>query len=211
MSYLSKYVEIKKKINYIMNTFYLKRRKPGGRKMSVADFQINEVNILFDMEVKETKNSNEISLINNAIIKAKNNLDNAIKLMKNIAVLQQNEYWALYTKALARLDMSNIDNDQKAAEYRNAIDEVNSAWTSFGNNLSDFIKLLTDSGKIKENKVSDLFGLKAYSIDNKAKKYEATENRYSALATAQAKAVEAQRIFNKLEEALLTKTDCKSY
>lgn len=175
---------------------------------------VSKVNIFFDMEVKrsdkEIDNSNEINFTDNDIIKAKNNLDSAIQLMKNIAVLQQNEYWALHTKALAGLDMSNNDNDQKAAEYRNAMDEVNSAWTSFGNNLSDFIKLLTDSGKIKENKVSDLFGLKAYSIDNKPKKYEANENRYRALATAQAKAVEAQRIFNRIEEALLIKTDLKS-
>ncbi|MEY8393092.1 DUF2589 domain-containing protein [Lachnospiraceae bacterium 45-W7] len=135
---------------------------------------------------------------------ARNGLDSNIQRMKNLAVSQQNAYQASLTQMLQKLDRSKEEDDRKADQFSQAMDEVNQTWNNFRNQAADLVKLAADSGS--ENKgVSELFGLKSFHKDGTSAEYGDSESQYQALAAAQNQAVEAQKAYDNIEENLLSK------
>ncbi|MGN0327530.1 MAG: DUF2589 domain-containing protein [Lachnospira sp.] len=147
----------------------------------------------------------DILSLENRLDAAKNGLDSNIQRIKNLATSQQNAYQAALTKLLGELDRSKDEDEKKADDYSDAMDAVNKLWVNFRNQVSDLIKLETDSGDGKDG-VSELFGLKAFDgKTGQISDYTNTEAQYGAIEAAQKDAVQAQKNYDTIEEELLAK------
>jgi predicted nucleic acid-binding Zn-ribbon protein len=149
----------------------------------------------------------EISSIENQLSAAQNGLSSSLTQMKKVADSQLN----VYREAMNRLQNTE-DNGQKddeengklVLEHSQAMDSVNQSWSSFQNQVGDFIKMIVDSSTESEG-VSDMFALKALDAQGKAAAYGSDESYYSALAAAQKIAVDKQKNVSRLETELFDK------
>lgn len=146
----------------------------------------------------------EIANIETRQSAAKNSLDSNIQQLKNIAESQQNTYQAKLTRLLNGLDISKAEDEAKASAYSDIMEEVAQSWDNFKNQAGNLIKLLADSSEKDQDKVSDIFALKAFK-EEKADIYAAGESQYTALLAAQNSAVKAQTDVNGIETELLNK------
>lgn len=167
----------------------------------------------------------DISQIENRLSAAQSGLDNIIVQLKKVGTSQRNIYQGTITKLLNSLnpkeidkEIQNAENDaeREAAEQRKAdvekqqmeysqtMDEVNQSWSSFMNQVGDFVKMIADSGETPEG-VSEMFALKALDAEGNVIAYESGESYYSALFAAQKNAVESQRSVTQIEKELFDK------
>ncbi|MCI8483105.1 MAG: DUF2589 domain-containing protein [Lachnospiraceae bacterium] len=146
----------------------------------------------------------DILVLENQRDAARNGLESNIQKMKNLAASQQNAYQASLTQMLQRLDRSKEEDENKADQFSQAMDEVNQTWWNFCNQMADLIRLAADSGGEGKG-VSELFGLKAFRKDGTCAEYGDSESQYQALAVVQNQAIEAQKTYDRIEENLLSK------
>lgn len=146
----------------------------------------------------------DIRLLENKLDAARSSLDSNIQKLKNIAAAQQNVYQASLTRMLGKLDRTKAEDDAKADVYGSAMDEVNQAFTSFRNQASDMVKLLSDSNA-DQSGISELFGLKAFKETGEVATYDTKESQGSAFLAMQTSAVKAQKTYDRVETDLLSK------
>ena len=146
----------------------------------------------------------EISQIESRLSAAKGGLDNNISQMKKIATTQQNAYQAVITRLMNGLDKDKDEDQAKAVAYGQTMDDINQSWNTFQTQAGDFVKMIADSGSNDNDKVSDLFALKALKGEA-SDIYGAGESYYKALASAQSNAVSSQTNVNQIETELFNK------
>ena len=146
----------------------------------------------------------EISQIESRLNAAKDGLDNHITQLKKLASTQQNLYQGSMMQLMNKLKKDNTDDDQKAVEYSQTMDAVNSSWNTFQNQASDFIRLLVDSGTQADG-VSEMFALKSLNTDGESGDYSSGENYYDAIAGVQKNAVTAMANVDSIEKELFDK------
>lgn len=167
----------------------------------------------------------EISQIENRLSAAQDGLDTVLVQLKKVGTSQRNVYQGTITKLMNTVDLKALDKeieeakneeDKKAAEkkkedaekqqlaYSQTMDEVNQSWSSFMNQVGDFVKMISDSGSSQEG-VSEMFALKAVGEDGSAVDYGSSETYYSALSTAQKNAVASQSNVSQIEKELFAK------
>lgn len=167
----------------------------------------------------------EISQIENRLSAAQDGLDTVLVQLKKVGTSQRNVYQGTITKLMNTVDLKALDKeieearneeDKKAAEnkkeaaekqqlaYSQTMDEVNQSWSSFMNQVGDFVKMISDSGSSPEG-VSEMFALKAVGEDGSTVDYGSSETYYSALSTAQKNAVASQSNVSQIEKELFAK------
>lgn len=167
----------------------------------------------------------DISQIESRLSAAQSGFDNLIAQLKKVGASQKNIYQGTVTKLINGLDTKEIDKEiqtagtdaekeaakQKKAdmekqqeEYSQTLEEVNQSWSSFMNQVGEFVKMLADSGETPEG-VSEIFALKAVDAEGKISAYGESESYYKALATAQKNAVANQQNINQIEKELFNK------
>ena len=103
-----------------------------------------------------------------------------------------------------QIEKQREESEQKALNYTQTIDAINQSWSTFQNQVGDFVKMIADSGNVPEG-VSDLFALKAVDGEGNTSVYGSGEAYYAAMAMAQKGAVDNQRNVNRLENELFEK------
>lgn len=163
----------------------------------------------------------EISQIENRLRAATEGLDNNIRQLKKVAGSQLSIYQSGIIKLINSLEDADKklkeaktdadkeaamalkeENNKKEAAYGQAMDEVNQSFNAFNSQVSDFIKMIADSGTEPQG-VSEMFALKAF--DQKAGEavdYKENESYYTALAAAQKNALASQRNITQIETEL---------
>ncbi len=166
----------------------------------------------------------EISQIENRLRAATEGLDNNIRQLKKVAGSQLGIYQSGIIKLINSLEDADKklkeaktdadkeaamalkeENNKKEAAYGQAMDEVNQSFNAFNSQVSDFIKMIADSGTEPQG-VSEMFALKAF--DQKAGEavdYKENESYYTALAAAQKNALASQRNITQIETELYEK------
>lgn len=144
----------------------------------------------------------EISQIESRLNAARDGLGNSILQMKKVASSQLNVY---------REIMNSLQNaagedqtDEQALAYSRTMDTVNQCWSTFQNQVGDFVKMIADSGNASEG-VSEIFALKALNAEGSASAYDSGETYYAAMTAAQKGAVDNQRNVSSLENDLFNK------
>lgn len=146
----------------------------------------------------------EISQIETRLNAAKDGLENHMAKLKKLASTQQNLYQGNMMQLMNALQKDNEEDDQKAVQYSQTMDAVNSSWNTFQNQASDFIRLLVDSGAQKDG-VSDMFSLKSLSSTGESGVYSSGENYYDAIANVQKNAMAAMTNVDNIEKELFDK------
>ena len=103
-----------------------------------------------------------------------------------------------------QIEKQREESEQKALNYTQTMDAINQSWSTFQNQVGDFVKMIADSGNVPEG-VSDLFALKAVDGEGNTSVYGSGEAYYAAMAMAQKGAVDNQRNVNRLENELFEK------
>lgn len=103
-----------------------------------------------------------------------------------------------------QIEKQREESEQKALNYTQTMDAINQSWSTFQNQVGDFVKMIADSGNVPEG-VSDLFALKAVDREGNTSVYGSGEAYYAAMAMAQKGAVDNQRNVNRLENELFEK------
>ena len=103
-----------------------------------------------------------------------------------------------------QIEKQREESEQKALNYTQTMDAINQSWSTFQNQVGDFVKMIADSGNVPEG-VSDLFALKAVDGEGNTSVYGSGEAYYAAMAMAQTGAVDNQRNVNRLENELFEK------
>lgn len=146
----------------------------------------------------------EISLIESRLNAARDGLENYIVQLKKLASTQQNLYQGNMMQLMNKLEKDNDADDQKAVEYSQTMDAVNSSWNTFQSQAADFIRLLVDSGAPADG-VSEMFSLKSLSQSGASENYSSSESYYSAIAGVQKNAVAAMTNVDGIEKELFEK------
>lgn len=141
----------------------------------------------------------EISRIEKCLGAANEGLSGSIQQFKKVASIQQNAYMEQFN----RLQNTTENDEEKAANNQN-MDAINQSWNGFQNQVSDVIRMIADSDNTDEG-LSKLFALKAIGEGNAVVDYGNSETHYTAMASAQKRAVECQKNVNKLETELFDK------
>lgn len=142
----------------------------------------------------------EISQIENRLNAARDGLESSIAQMKKVASSQLNVYRETMT---GLMNGENVSEEQQLT-YSQTMDTINQCWSNFQNQVSDFVKMIADSGNAADG-VSTMFALKAVNGQGQAAEYGNTETYYNAMASAQKSAVNSQNNVNKLEDELFNK------
>lgn len=166
----------------------------------------------------------EIGQIENRLSAAQEGLAGSLMQLKKVADIQLNTYREAATRYMNSIDPDQYEADADKANAEAEVekcsgfmDEVNQAWGNFQNRAGEYVKMIADSGQSPTG-VSELFGLKSLTVtkgtgdDAKdtvtgVKKYLATSNetQYTAMETAQNKAVEDQKNVSGIEDELIAK------
>lgn len=166
----------------------------------------------------------EISQIESRLRAAREGFDNNLQQLKKVAGSQLNIYQSSVIKLMNSLEDADKklkeaktdadkeaamalkeENNKKSEIYDQAMDTVNQSWNAFNNQVSDFIKMIADSG-METQGVSEIFALKAFDEKaGEAADYKDTENYYAAMAAAQKNAVASQRNITQIETELYEK------
>lgn len=180
---------------------------------------------------------NEISQIESRLTAAQDGLSTSLTQFKRIADTQLNNYRELMSRQVNKIDPEQYDKEIKDAEkagvetdieaarkkkadaekevekYSEMMEEVNSTWATFQNQVGGYVKMIADStenGKLAE--VSEVFGLKALKkgqseteLISGVDKYVAEESQYKAMLTAQNNAVDRQKNVDAIETELADK------
>lgn len=179
----------------------------------------------------------EISQIESRLTAAQDGLSASLTQFKRIADTQLNNYKELMSRQVNKIDPEQYDKEIKDAEkagvetdieaarkkkadaekevekYSEMMEEVNSTWATFQNQVGGYVKMIADStenGKLAE--VSEVFGLKALKkgqseteLISGVDKYVAEESQYKAMLTAQNNAVDRQKNVDAIETELADK------
>lgn len=179
----------------------------------------------------------EISQIESRLTAAQDGLSTSLTQFKRIADTQLNNYKELMSRQVNKIDPEQYDKEIKEAEkagvetdieaarkkkadaekevekYSEMMEEVNSTWATFQNQVGGYVKMIADStenGKLAE--VSEVFGLKALKkgqseteLISGVDKYVAEESQYKAMLTAQNNAVDRQKNVDAIENELADK------
>jgi len=156
----------------------------------------------------------EMSIIENRLSGAQDNLHNSIVQLKSLATSQLNVYQSRITALSNQLKPEKEDDKKKLETYNTVIQELNQPWTDFQNKAADFVKMLADSTEDKDTdaekttRAFDLFALKKATKDNDGiEKYDDKESYYKGINEAQKKAVNAQRQVDSIQKELLAKKE----
>lgn len=144
----------------------------------------------------------EIAQIENRLNAAQSNLDNKIKQLKSMAGTQQNVYKEAMIHLLNGLPKSEAGSEDKTILYSQIMDEINQSWNTFQNQVTDYIRMVADSGT--NEKLTRLLSLKALS-NEKSVDYGENEKYYNAITMAESGAVSAQQNMKQIEEELFAK------
>lgn len=163
----------------------------------------------------------EISQIESRLSAARDGLNNNLKQLKKVAGAQLNIYQSHMIKLVNGLEDADKklkeaktdaekeaamalkeENDKKAAGYGQTMDTVSQSWNAFENQVSDFIKMIADSGTEPQG-VSEIFALKAFDANaGETAEYKESESYYKAIEAAQNNALASQRNITKIETEL---------
>lgn len=166
----------------------------------------------------------EIGQIEDRLSAAQEGLAGSLMQLKKVADIQLNTYREAATRYMNSIDPDQYEADADKANAEAEVekcsgfmDEVNQAWGNFQNRAGEYVKMIADSGQSPTG-VSELFGLKSLTVtkgtgdDAKdtvtgVQKYLATSNetQYTAMETAQNKAVEDQKNVSDIEDELIAK------
>lgn len=166
----------------------------------------------------------EIGQIEDRLSAAQEGLAGSLMQLKKVADIQLNTYREAATRYMNSIDPDQYEADADKANAEAEVekcsgfmDEVNQAWGNFQNRAGEYVKMIADSGQSPTG-VSELFGLKSLTVtkgtgdDAKdtvtgVQKYLAASNetQYTAMETAQNKAVEDQKNVSDIEDELIAK------
>ena len=166
----------------------------------------------------------EIGQIEDRLSAAQEGLAGSLMQLKKVADIQLNTYREAATRYMNSIDPDQYEADADKANAEAEVekcsgfmDEVNQAWGNFQNRAGEYVKMIADSGQSPTG-VSELFGLKSLTVtkgtgdDAKdtvtgVQKYLAASNetQYTAMQTAQNKAVEDQKNVSDIEDELIAK------
>lgn len=197
--------------------------------------ELSEKERLKAERVKQLRN--EISQIESRLTAAQDGLSASLTQFKRIADTQLNNYRELMSRQVNKIDPEQYNKEIKDAEkagketeieaarkkkadaekevekYSEMMEEVNSTWATFQNQVGGYVKMIADStenGKLAE--VSEVFGLKALKKGQSeteliagVDKYVADESQYKAMLTAQNNAVDRQKNVDAIETELADK------
>lgn len=145
----------------------------------------------------------DIAQIEARLGKASEGLDNYIQQMKKMAATQLNVYQSEMMRLTNKLDKDKEEDQAKAEEYGQIMDEINQSWTTFQNKAKDFVKLIADS-KAGEAESAELLSLKALK-NGEAVAYGSEESYYDALTAIQKNAADSQKNVSLIETELFDK------
>lgn len=171
----------------------------------------------------------EISQIETRYSAARDSLENNIQQLKRLASSQLNIYQGMLTQKMntmedydsqikkatdqkqrEQLQRNKEQQDKEVDEYNQAMEEVSQSWNDFQNQAGDMIRLITDSGRPADGKISDMLSLKELQKSEKDGKltvavYGNGESCYASIAVAQNNAVKSQTTLDELEKELADK------
>lgn len=143
----------------------------------------------------------EISQIETRLGAARDGLDNQIARLKKLADNQQNAYQA---GMMSKMSTLGQDNDA-ALSYSQAMDKVNTSWSTFQSQVSDCIRtLVTCNVQVDGTTVAESFSLLSLSDEGEAVAYS-SGSYYAAIAGVQKTAVEAMMNVDAIEDELFKK------
>lgn len=145
----------------------------------------------------------EISQIETRLSKATDGLDNNIQQLKKIAATQLNVYQSEMMRLTNKLDKDKEEDQAKAEEYGQIMDEINQSWTTFQNQAKDFVKMIADSGA-GDAQAAELLSLKALKNGTVAD-YGSGESYYDALVSIRKNAADSQKNVSLTETELFEK------
>lgn len=145
----------------------------------------------------------EISQIETRLSKATDGLDNNIQQLKKIAATQLNVYQSEMMRLTNKLDKDKEDDQAKAEEYGQIMDEINQSWTTFQNQAKDFVKMIADSGA-GDAQAAELLSLKALK-NGAVADYGSGESYYDALVSIRKNAADSQKNVSLTETELFEK------
>lgn len=140
----------------------------------------------------------EISIIKTRLNAARDGLENNIGQLRSLGSKQQNIFQGSMFKLINETHDTGL-----AAGYFQTMDTVNQSWNTFKDQAAELVKLIADMGEA-EGGVSKLFALQALDATGQAVPYTAGQY-YSAIETAQNKAVESRKLLDDIEEELARK------
>lgn len=145
----------------------------------------------------------EISQIETRLSKATDGLDNNIQQLKKIAATQLNVYQSEMMRLTNKLDKDKEEDQAKAEEYGQIMDEINQSWTTFQNQAKDFVKMIADSGA-GDAQAAELLSLKALK-NGAVADYGSGESYYDALVSIRKNAADSQKNVSLTETELFEK------
>lgn len=145
----------------------------------------------------------EISQIETRLSKATDGLDNNIQQLKKMAATQLNVYQSEMMRLTNKLDKDKEEDQVKAEEYGQIMDEINQSWTTFQNQAKDFVKMIADSGA-GDAQAAELLSLKALK-NGAVADYGSGESYYDALVSIRKNAADSQKNVSLTETELFEK------
>lgn len=145
----------------------------------------------------------EISQIETRLSKATDGLDNNIQQLKKMAATQLNVYQSEMMRLTNKLDKDKEEDQAKAEEYGQIMDEINQSWTTFQNQAKDFVKMIADSGA-GDAQAAELISLKALK-NGAVADYGSGESYYDALVSIRKNAADSQKNVSLTETELFEK------
>lgn len=145
----------------------------------------------------------EISQIETRLSKATDGLDNNIQQLKKMAATQLNVYQSEMMRLTNKLDKDKEEDQAKAEEYGQIMDEINQSWTTFQNQAKDFVKMIADSGA-GDAQAAELLSLKALK-NGAVADYGSGESYYDALVSIRKNAADSQKNVSLTETELFEK------
>lgn len=145
----------------------------------------------------------EISQIETRLSKATDGLDNNIQQLKKMAATQLNVYQSEMMRLTNKLDQDKEEDQAKAEEYGQIMDEINQSWTTFQNQAKDFVKMIADSGA-GDAQAAELLSLKALK-NGAVADYGSGESYYDALVSIRKNAADSQKNVSLTETELFEK------
>lgn len=173
------------------------RLKALRQEISQIESRLRAAREGFDNNLQQLKKvaGSQLNIYQSGVIKLMNTLEDADKKLKEAKTDAEKE------AAMALKE----ENDRKSAAYGQAMDTVNQSFNAFNNQVSDFIKMIADSGTEPQG-VSEIFALRAFDEKaGEAADYKDSESYYAAMAAAQKSAVASQRNITQIETELYEK------
>ncbi len=144
----------------------------------------------------------DINQLESQLNAARDGLSNQIQLLKRLGDAQLNTYRSVLLK---RQNEENKGDEESMADSQ-LLDDLNTNWSTFQNQLADTLPMVAEEADSQDGqKVSALFGLKAYEEGKDTLQEYVSGTYYGQIAAAQKNAVSSQKTVNNLEQELAGK------